>query len=32
VGYIDARQVAKLAENYSGEYRAYLLSIASERP
>jgi glucose-1-phosphate thymidylyltransferase len=32
MGYIDARQVAKLAENYNGEYRAYLLSIASERP
>jgi glucose-1-phosphate thymidylyltransferase len=30
MGYIDARQVARLAENYSGEYRAYLLSVASE--
>ena len=30
MGYIDAQQVAKLAENYAGEYRAYLLSVASE--
>jgi glucose-1-phosphate thymidylyltransferase len=30
MGYIDAQQVAKLAENYVGEYRAYLLSVASE--
>jgi len=32
MGYIDAQQVAKLAENYNGEYRAYLLSVASEPP
>jgi glucose-1-phosphate thymidylyltransferase len=32
MGYINAGQVAKLAENYSSEYRAYLLSIASESP
>ena len=30
MGYIDAQQVAKLAQNYSEDYRAYLLSIASE--
>jgi glucose-1-phosphate thymidylyltransferase len=30
MGYIDAQQVAKLAESYNGEYRAYLLSVASE--
>jgi glucose-1-phosphate thymidylyltransferase len=30
MGYIDAQQVAKLAENYNGEYRAYLLSVAAE--
>jgi glucose-1-phosphate thymidylyltransferase len=30
MGYISAQQVAKLAENYNGEYRAYLLSVASE--
>jgi glucose-1-phosphate thymidylyltransferase len=30
MGYIDARQVAKLAETYAGEYRAYLLTVASE--
>ncbi len=30
MGYIDAQQVAKLAENYVGEYRAYLLTVASE--
>jgi glucose-1-phosphate thymidylyltransferase len=30
MGYIDAQQVGKLAENYVGEYRAYLLSVASE--
>jgi glucose-1-phosphate thymidylyltransferase len=32
MGCIDARQVAKLAENYDGDYRAYLLSVASEPP
>jgi len=32
MGYIDAKQVAKLAESYNGEYRAYLLSVASEPP
>lgn len=32
MGYIDAHQVAKLAESYNGEYRAYLLSVASEHP
>lgn len=30
MGYIDARQVAKLAENYSGEYRSYLQAVAAE--
>jgi len=30
MGYIDATRVRKLAENYVGEYRAYLESIASE--
>lgn len=30
--YIDAQQVAKLAQSYNGEYRAYLLSVASEPP
>jgi glucose-1-phosphate thymidylyltransferase len=30
MGYVDAQQVAKLAENYVGGYRAYLLSVASE--
>jgi glucose-1-phosphate thymidylyltransferase len=32
MGYIDAQQVARLAENYNGEYRAYLLSVAAEPP
>lgn len=32
MGYIDAQQVAKLAEGYNGEYRAYLLSVAAEPP
>jgi len=32
MGYIDAQQVAKLAQNYNGEYRSYLLSVASEPP
>jgi len=30
MGYIDAQQVAKLAQNYIGDYRAYLQSVASE--
>jgi glucose-1-phosphate thymidylyltransferase len=30
MGYIDASQVSKLAQNYSGEYRAYLEVVASE--
>lgn len=30
MGYIDASQVVKLAENYTGEYRAYLQAVASE--
>jgi len=30
MGYVDAQQVAKLAENYVGDYREYLLSVASE--
>jgi glucose-1-phosphate thymidylyltransferase len=30
MGYIDARQVSRLAESYNGEYRTYLLSVASE--
>lgn len=30
MGYIDAQQVARLAESYKGEYRDYLLSVASE--
>lgn len=30
MGYIDATRVRKLAENYVGEYRAYLESVASE--
>jgi glucose-1-phosphate thymidylyltransferase len=30
MGYINDKQVTKLAESYSGEYRAYLLSVASE--
>jgi glucose-1-phosphate thymidylyltransferase len=30
MGYIDAQQVSRLAESYNGEYRAYLLSVASE--
>jgi glucose-1-phosphate thymidylyltransferase len=32
MGYIDARQVTKLAETYNSDYRAYLLSVASEPP
>jgi len=32
MGYINAKQVTKLAENYSGEYRAYLQAIATEQP
>jgi glucose-1-phosphate thymidylyltransferase len=32
MGYIDAQQVTKLAEGYTGEYRAYLLSVAMEPP
>jgi len=32
MGYIDAKQVAKLAESYNFEYRAYLLSVASQPP
>jgi hypothetical protein len=32
MGYIDASQVMKLAQNYSGDYRAYLQAIAAERP
>lgn len=32
MGYIDASQVVKLAQNYSGDYRAYLQAIAAERP
>ncbi len=32
MGYIDSSQVLKLAENYSGDYRAYLQAIAAERP
>jgi len=32
MAYIDAEQVAKLAENYTGEYRAYLQAIAAEPP
>jgi len=32
MGYIDAAQVLKLSENYSGEYRTYLQTIAAERP
>jgi glucose-1-phosphate thymidylyltransferase len=30
MGYIDAQQVARLAENYKDEYRAYLLSVVAE--
>jgi len=30
LGYIDSHRVAKLAQNYTGDYRAYLLSVASE--
>jgi len=32
MGYIDASQVVKLAQNYSGDYRDYLQAIAKERP
>ena len=32
MGYINADQVMKLAENYNGEYRAYLEAIARESP
>jgi len=32
MGYIDASQVTKLAQNYSGDYRDYLQAIAKERP
>jgi glucose-1-phosphate thymidylyltransferase len=32
MGYIDADQVLRLAENYKGDYRTYLLAIASEPP
>ena len=32
MGYIDASRVMRLAENYSGDYRAYLQAIAAERP
>lgn len=32
MGYIDASQVLKLSQSYSGEYRAYLQTIAAERP
>jgi glucose-1-phosphate thymidylyltransferase len=31
MGYIDATQVRKLAENYVGEYRDYLQAVATER-
>jgi glucose-1-phosphate thymidylyltransferase len=30
MGYINGSQVLKLAENYNGEYRAYLQAVASE--
>lgn len=32
MGYITAAQTRKLAENYRGEYRAYLEAVASEPP
>jgi glucose-1-phosphate thymidylyltransferase len=32
MGYIDATQVRKLAENYVGEYRSYLEAVANESP
>jgi len=32
MGYIDAAQVRRLAENYTGDYRTYLQNIASEPP
>jgi glucose-1-phosphate thymidylyltransferase len=32
MGYISASQVARLAENYQGEYRSYLRAIASNPP
>jgi len=32
MGYIDASQVTKLAQNYTGDYRDYLQAIAKERP
>lgn len=32
MGYIDAEQVLRLAENYNGDYRTYLQAIASEPP
>ena len=32
MGYIDASQVGRLAENYQGEYRSYLRAIASNQP
>jgi len=32
MGYIDAAQVLKLSQSYSGEYRIYLQAIAAERP
>jgi glucose-1-phosphate thymidylyltransferase len=31
MGYVDASQVMKLAENYTGEYRAYLQAVAVDR-
>ncbi len=31
MGYIDAKQVARLAEGFNSEYRDYLLSVASEQ-
>ena len=32
MGYIDASQVRRLADNYVGEYRSYLQSVAAEPP
>lgn len=32
MGYIDAKRVRKLAENYVDEYRSYLEAVASEPP
>ena len=32
MGYIDSSQVRKLAERYTGDYRTYLMNIASESP